>query len=257
MAVNSSLVQGDDGPVACPAAVPVCFLCRRRWLVGGLFLLFVVALFHSALLRAAAWPLVATRPVERPNYLWLRGVVDGFESAEIYARAAELLREDPALRVVVVGREPTALMREGVQPLPPEFARRELLRRQARAAKIEVVPGMARDDRETMRLLSVWLTAHPDVRLITPCKRLRTGELCGEIARECLPDAAGRIGVDPVAEEGVDETNWWRSRLGGKIFLQAWLRRVFGLIRDDVDRPRLAAPSDYEAAFLEQMRRGP
>lgn len=117
-------------------------------------------------------------------------------------------------RVLVLQDAPGRLQRLGIVQPSGEALRAELLELGVPDAAFELIPYGDVPLAYSLENLQRWLDRHPRVGVSLACGRLEA-RACRAIADRVLtPEAAQRTRIVAVEVNGINETNWWKSRAG-------------------------------------------
>jgi hypothetical protein len=165
-------------------------------------------LLRTTLLRVVAEPLIEAGPVGPVDCVL---ILDG---DRCYDRAVELLREEPARRLLVVDHMPRRLERQGILPPFVTVARRELAARGLTDDLLTTVPAQAVTEWDEARALRGWLDGQGAGRVAILCDRFHSRKV-GTVFHKVLGDERWqRVRLLPVASRWYDENDWWRHKEG-------------------------------------------
>lgn len=241
--MKTSLASQDGAPDACPAPVLCRFLqrgttfCsrsrRRLWLgliAGAIVLLAVVP---QPLLRLAAAPCIAYRPIENCEQLVFYGDANSYFRSAQYDAAAERWRQRKDLKIVVLDGQPPVPVQLGVLPSSGEFIRRQLLDRGVAASAIEVAPDHFRDERAAVERLGRALADAPSVRVMIVVDEYQSGRVARLIDALLPQEINARVGLWPLPPTEAERGDWWRSRDGVKRLVNGWQGLLAAALADD------------------------
>ncbi len=271
--MKTSLGTQDAAPDACPAPVPCRFLrfgmvsstssfscvCRSRrrkcwWFAGAIVLLAVV---HQPLLRLAAAPCIAHRPIEACGQLVFFGDANSYYRSAQYDAAAELWRSRNDLKIVGFDGQSPVPVQLGAMPASGEFIRRQLIARGVAASAIKVVSEQFRDERAATERLGKELASDPTLRVMIVADEYQSGRVARLIDAVLPSEIAARVGLWPLPPTEAERGDWFKTRDGVKRLLGGWQGLLAAALSDDQPpRPlwqtdqlmtslarRLAAPS--------------
>jgi len=247
--MKTSLGTQDAAPVACPAPVLCRFLrrgmafstssffcgsCSRRrncwWFIGAIVLLAVV---HQPLLRLAAAPCIAHRPIEACDQVIFFGDTNSYHRSAQYDAAAELWRSRKDLKIVVLDGQPPVPVQLGVMPASGEFIRRQLIDRDVAASAVEVVSERFRDERAAARWLGKELAKNPSLRVMIVVDEYQSGRVARLIDAVLPSEIAARVGLWPLPPSKAECGDWFRSRDGVKRLVNGWQGLLAAALADD------------------------
>lgn len=212
----SSSMPRTCTPTTSPDAAPSASRRTRARLGVAMILLAVLAglvLCRRALLTAAAGLLAVDQPSDGCDFVLV-------ESGDrCYDLAAELIRENPARRILLLAVRPGRLQQFGVLPRPEEQARRTLEKLGVPASLIEVIPCLAGDSEYPSDRLGAWMVDHPEARVVVLCDRLGSRSRRLGLDSRLPPEQAARIAIHALPNARGDVHNWWHSRSGVKEFV--------------------------------------
>lgn len=219
---------------------------------GAILAGIILLLCHAALLQRCAEVLIDETHLPNVDRVWVRWHEFTIDGEGALDEAAVLCGEDPTRGVITVGVAPMPVVRAGVLPRQDILIARELEKRGVASDKVAVLSGEARDVWEEVQRLGEWLNGHRNSRVLLLCDRFGSAQMRCIIERTLPPEAAARVGIRGLPRQGVDETNWWKTRSGVKFFLFAALDRSFQWIQG---KDRLVNERwDFEA-YEESLRR--
>ncbi len=242
MAADASLSPRPEEPPAPPAPRRSGRWTRRLAVLGALLL--VAGLAHPLVLRALGRVLVVDQPCEAPSHVLLIG------GDSAHDRAAELLRDDPRRRVLLIPWRPGRLTRVGLLPPAHQIARRALLERDVPAEAIHVLQGQARSQWQAARLLDDYLAAHPRAEVVVLCDRFASRRHRLVLDRVLDPRRAQRMSVRGLRDRRYDETDWWRVRRGAKEFLTAGIVLTHAWLAGETPPAPEWDPDEYERELV-------
>lgn len=216
---------------------------RRRLLVWGLTagLLAGVWLLRAPLLWWSACPLVADEPAEAATAICIDPDCDG-----VFDVAADLARQDPSRRILLVAPLPLRVEEVGLVPGWAEVCRRELAARGVPKETFLVIGPPSQDAWQHAERLAQWLAENPNQELLLLCDRFDSARRRA-IVRRVLGSEARRVRVRGLPRFTYDETNWWQSRKGWKRFADAWLVRLHAAwMGPPAERPAPADLAEFE-----------
>ncbi|MEK6238625.1 MAG: hypothetical protein N2C14_28230 [Planctomycetales bacterium] len=204
-----------------PSDPPAVRLRFRKW--HALAVLLVVALvFHQPLLRGTGGLLTRDDAGETGEFIVLAS--GNIQDLRRYDMAAELIASGEATKVLLIPGLPTRIQELGIAPTSEQLSRDELARRDVSPDVVWVYQQDPDRPRTDPQLLGDWLDEHPLARVTVLCDRFESGSFGWRCRSVTSPDAASRIQVRSLTGVAVDETNWWKSRGGWKLFGQSWFR---------------------------------
>jgi hypothetical protein len=187
-----------------------------RRLAGLLLLLGCAYLGHGFVLRWLAAPLVVDQTPPRVDCLWIprdTGI----------SRAAELYHQSPQRKIVVLQPRWNRLAAAGVLPTFDALVRVELGRRGVPAEAVTVIPGNRETAWDEVQGVGRWLEGRPGAELLVLVDRFQSARMRWLLDQALEPALASRIAVHALSWPEFDETNWWRSRVGVKAFMNGWI----------------------------------
>jgi hypothetical protein len=212
---------------------------RRRLLAVGVACL-ILYLFRSYLLQSTARLLIVDEPAPEAACLLIL-------DRDCSARAVQLFRDSPALRILVIETKPSRLQRLGIRPGFDEETRRDLVARGLPAPALSIIPGQARNDWDRARCLRDWLRRQEPTSVTVLCHRFHSRKIRTVFDRVLGPELRGRVHVTGVAESEYDETNWWRHKKGILDWFAAYTRLAYVWVCGEATEEwREWNPDDYE-----------
>jgi len=242
------IASAAEQPPPAPAAPASPRRFRRRSIV---LVVVAVALMvgHAPLLRLATGPLVSAAP-PAPGFdaLWLVAF-DGVtaDGDRAYETAAELCRQQPHCKILIIQRNAGRLAELGIYPTFEMVSRRELSAAGVPADALEVVAQNASGFWEEARLMGGWLAAHPETRVLLLCEELGSGSRAYIIHQSLPPETAARIAIRGLPNREFALARWWRSRTGLKSVMFAWLNYIYVHWQGEGALPARLNVADYEA----------
>lgn len=224
---------------------------RKRLWVWGLTAGLATGLWvlRAPLLRWTALPLVADEQAAAPRAVCIDPDCDG-----VFDVAAELVRQDPSRRVVLVAPWPLRLAEVGLVPGWEEICRRELVARGVTQKAFVVIGPPTQDAWQHAERLACWLAEHPGEELLVLCDRFDSARRRAILHRVLGMDA-DRVRVRGLPRFTYDETNWWQTRKGWKRFADAWLVRLHtACVGPPPERPAPASLSEFEERVARLVR---
>lgn len=221
---------------------------RTKCAVGvGLVAAIAIVLFHTPVLRGLAGFLVANEPVGSFQYVGLFTSDHKSDGPGSWEAAAELYAANKVRRIVLFDNREDRLVETGVVPSFETLIRDRLGPRGTPAEAFATTRSDGFDDWARARAIRAWIVEHPKATLLVLCGRFHSAHLRHAIDTLLDPDAASRVGVLGMPNQGCDETNWWTSRAGVKAFGFAWLRRIHGwLLAGGCEPPTAVGADQYE-----------
>jgi hypothetical protein len=197
------------------------------------------------ILQAAAAPLVVDQsPADCAYILVLNG---DYWSARWFDEAADLYREDPSRRILLVESRPERAVRLGVLPSYAERSRRVLAARGVPREAVVVIPGEAPDVWAEVELLRQWLSERPDADVRALSDRFSSRAQRVVLDRVLPAEDAARVTVCALPDIRCNEHNWWQSRWGAKAFLYGWLKLAYACCGEaETDPAPTWNPDEYE-----------
>lgn len=224
---------------------------RNRLCVWGVTagLLTGLWLVRAPVLRWAAYPLVADEPAETATAVCIDPDCDG-----VFDVAADLARQDPSRRVLLVAPVPLRVAELGLVPSWEDICRRELLARGVAKEAFVVVGPPSQDAWQHAERLARWLAENPGQKLLLLCDRFDSARR-RSVLRRVLGADASRVWVRGLPRFSYDETNWWQSRKGWKRFADAWLVRLHAVwVGPPPDRPVPVGLAEFETMVARLVR---
>lgn len=161
--------------------------------------------------------------------------------------AAELYREDPARRIVLVESRPERAVRLGVLPSYAERSRRVLESRGVPRSAVVLIPGEAADAWAEVELLRQWLADRPTAGVAALSGRFSSRAQRLMLDRLLTPEDAARVAVCALPDANCNECNWWHNRWSAKAFLYGWLQLAYACCEDGGQPPEADwNPDEYE-----------
>lgn len=241
--MKTSLGTQDAAPDACPAPVLWRFLRRgmtccpfsnkrcRTWLgVGAVALL---AVFHQPLLRLAAAPCIAHRPIEACGQLVFFGDANSYYRSAQYDAAAERWRSRNDLKIVVLDGQSPVPVQLDAMPASGEFIRQQLIARGVAASAVKVVSERFRDERAGAKWLGKELANDPTMRVMIVADEYQSGRVARLIDAVIPLELCARVGLWPLPPTEAERGDWFKSRDGVKRLLGGWQGLLAAALSDD------------------------
>lgn len=214
----------------------------------------LVLLLHKPLLRALAAPLIVAPSnghFDALCFSFRRNIPDGDRSFDV---AAELCRQNPAARVLLIVPAPDRLMEIGVLPFCEAASRRELADRGVPQERISTATSPWFEDWAVARTLDAWMRRQPETSILLLCPQFRSAHMRYVLENTLDRRCAERVRVYPLADRQFDAANWWTSRGGIREFGAAWLVRLHGwLLGGNAAAPSFHNADEYETEFLKTV----
>jgi hypothetical protein len=211
-----------------------------------LFLAGILYLLRAPLLTGLARLLIVDEPGSPTAWVV---ALDGHGH---YEQVAQLCREHPDTRVLLIRLDPTRLEALAHLPSGAEVAQRDLDRRGIQGDRVVVftASGRPNNDWVEVRCLGQWLAENPDVQITLVCDRFRSRHKRLMLDRLLPPADAARVRLWPVAHPWYDETNWWRRKEGVLDTFNGFLGLSYTWICGDTsDRWQSWDPDAYERSL--------
>jgi hypothetical protein len=178
-------------------------------------------LCRRPILEAAASALVVDQTPGDFEYILVLG---GHQwASEWFDVTAELYREEPSRRVLLVEPAPERAVTLGVLPSYAERSCRVLEARGVPRRAVVLIPGKAPDLRAEVELLRTWLSARPETQVLALSGRFTSRAQRALLDRALPAEDAARVAVCALSTDGCNEGNWWHTRWGARAFMYAWL----------------------------------
>jgi hypothetical protein len=202
---------------------------KSKWLVVGAAVVAAAALlFHAPLLRCLAGLLIDDEPIGDYQYVGILGW-DGRPDADwCFDAAVQLCRRRPSCDVLLIDSPRSRVAELGILPSFGALGRRELTARGLPPSAVSIIPSDGRDGWATARTLRAWLAERPKTAIVLLCGRFGSAHLRYALDAVLDPSQAARVRIRALPDRRCDETNWWTSREGIKVFGIAWLRQLHG-----------------------------
>ena len=204
-------------------------------IIGALVLLAVV---HRPLLRLAAAPCIAHRPIEACGQVILYGDTNSYHRSAQYDAVAELWRSRNDLKIVVLDGQSPVPVQLGVMPSSGKFVRRQLIDRGVAASAVEVVPERFRDERAAAERLGRELAKNPSLRVMIVVDEYQSGRVARLIDSVLPSEIAARVGLWPLPPTKAECGDWFKTRDGVKRLVNGWQGLLAAALADD------SAPDD-------------
>jgi len=133
-------------------------------------------------------------------------------------------------RIVILEEAPHPLQRFGILPTPASGFIEDLAAAGAPTTSVDLLPYGDVPLAYNYQNLQGWMDRHAEVRASLICPRLGSRTCRATLDRVLSADAAKRIAVVPEDLIGIDETNWWKSRAGIRVYvgrLVDWVHVAF------------------------------
>lgn len=223
---------------------------KSRWVLTALALAVILWFCRGPILSGAAWPLIVDDRPEDFDCVWvLRSADRGYEVA------ARLHQERRSRRIAVLEPQPSRLVRLGILPSDEVVLRRELAARGAGVPEeaVLVIGRGSRNAWQGARQLAGWLQQHPEARVLALVNRFHSARLRSILDAVLGADDAKRVLILAIPHREYDEGNWWRSRMGVKAFMFAWLGRVYtSWAGEPEEPPALLDPDSFDRLVAER-----
>lgn len=250
---SSSITDVNRVSAAAPGAEGCRAKAVRRWrrrAAVWLFLVILIGVGHAPLLRRLAGILVVDQTSDGAGTLWLFDPpgAGGLDRSQ-YDAAARLHDEDPSRKILLVEDDSSRLVLGGVLPSFQAISRKALAARGVGGEAIGVLdaPGNAW---EAARRLRTWLEERPGEKALVVCDRFESRYRRFILASVLGPRGAQRVRFRAVPDDRFDEANWWRSRLGVKVFARNLSVLLYVWIHgEDTAIPARWDPDEYEASL--------
>jgi hypothetical protein len=193
---------------------------RRVSFIAAILLATVGVAFHSAVLQSLATLLIVDQQGTRFDY------VLPYAGDRVYEIAAEMIARDEAGGALLLEEAGRNVVKFGVGPAEHDVARRELTKHGVSENEIVLVPLSADAESLFFSDLKVWVERNQGVRVCFLGNRFnaRRNRRWLDLA---LGDAhSHQVCVAALTDRRYDETNWWKSRLGVKAFVDGMLRLI-------------------------------
>jgi len=197
--------ESDTRPLASPQAA---LKPRRPWLRWLLILVLLLFLARRPILQAAGSFLVVDESESPADYVLILDADRGYE------HAANLYHAGSFTGVVLIETCPNRLERTNILPTLTVLFRQQLRARRVPDQAVTVLPGEARNDWETARLLGDWLRQHPGERVTALCHRFNSRRTRYIFDTVLGAESAPRVSLRAIPQRGFDETSWWQSKAG-------------------------------------------
>ena len=221
----------------------------RLLLIAALAVLLTVLLHPWVLPWMASWLIVDQRVPANASTVLLGGGDGQFD------RAAELLSAEPGMRVLILDGGPGRLELLGILPTWPELVERELGLREVSADRLMVRQIEEPWAWDRIRRLDAWMAEHPDEYVVLLTDRFRSGGVDRLYRRLLDPAHYARLTIVGLPDRRYDESNWWRSRTGGKAMAGALADRlVLGWLGEQPIPVFDPDPDAYERRVMERWR---
>jgi hypothetical protein len=169
-----------------------------------------VWLLRGVILRTVAWGLIVNEECPITGYVW---IADG---DRCFDHAAQLYRNRPSTRIILVAKFRQRIVQIGVQPPPELISRRELASRGVPPEAVIVIPGSAQNAWEEAQLVASWMASRSGAEVLLLCDQF--GSRLERRIVDSVMDASGtkHIHIQPLPNRRFDENDWWRNRDGVK-----------------------------------------
>jgi hypothetical protein len=176
-----------------------------------------------------------------------------------YDVAADLYREEPSRRIVLIGSTATRAEQADALPSFEAISRRELKARGVPPEVVSFVRGKRPNDRETARALASWLAEHPTGSVLLLANQFHSATVRHSLDAIIAPADAARVHVRSLPNRQHDDTNWWRRRSGYRAFAANWLLQLQSWLGSGEAAAAIDGDAEqYERAFLDTLpRRSP
>lgn len=191
---------------------------RRKISLVLVILLAVLGFVHRWGLSNLAQGLVVSEQISLQDHVLLWGWADS-----CFDIAAQLFRENPARRVLMVERQPDRLQQLGILETDEYLFHKELSARDVPSSSQEMIPGKAQDSRAGCAQLLLWLKNHPDETIVVLCDEFQSRRMSLQLSRR-LGSEAARVTVHGLADRRFGTNNWWTTRRGIRAFTLSWIR---------------------------------
>ncbi len=217
-----------------------------RWCAAMLVLMVVAVLFGRS--RYSAQILMVKPSHSAADAVF---VVD-FESGQCYRAAVDSVRSGAIDTVLLCAETPRRLVSIGAIPSIEELGRQKLLNDGIAPDAIQLIQGVSRTDWETARLLDVWLNEHPAKQLRVLCDSFSGRRWSWICDRTLAKPNRSRVEIEGITDPRFDETNWWRRRLGVKVYFCSLFRLAYARWHGEDVVPDVDWSADkYESTALQ------
>ncbi len=203
-------------------------------------------------LQAVGEVLVADEAASAPD------AVVTFSGDKRYEYVAQLAKGKRECRVVVLKHARSRLETAGIIRCENEVEIEQIIKAGVpREAIVTLESEAYRDDWDDVRVLGDWVSREDAGCVVVLTSRFCSSTVRYVLDRQVSPTVAGRVHIKSLKDRRFDETNWWRSRMGIKECLSAYLSFVYHRIagppasryEDRWD------PDEYERSLQQKMSR--
>lgn len=227
--------------------------CPKRKLALRLLFLFGLACFLwggcNFLLHGLGSLLICVAPdgVRCDYILILEGKCSGDNR---YADAARLFRAASYRSILLIERHADPIAVIGAVPTDITLARQTLIEANVPPDALHTLHGDAHDSWSQARQLTQWLDTHRNAQVLVLCDRFHTRYQRHVLDATLSADAAARLRLCGLPRATHDETNWWKSRVGVKDLMFAYLRLFHLRFCSDPNRTMQSwSPDAYERSL--------
>jgi len=228
---------------------------RKRRIVVLAVVVAAVCLFHAPLLRGLAGFLIVDQPTGDYDCVCISPWGNNPNGDRCYDVAADLYRQKPSCRILLVAPDPNRLEKIGAITSFASMSRRELFARRVPQEAVSVLRGQRWNDWATVQTLAAWMRDHPGHSVVLLCGQFHSAQLRRAADAVLEPGDAASVRVRALPNRDYDDTNWWTRRCGYRAFGGHWLLRIQGWLGGGAaaQMPERNA-DDYERSFLQAFQ---
>ncbi len=230
---------------------------RRRTVVLLAILVFL-ALGHSLILELLAWPLVVrVSPESQAEYYCLQGGELGADGFKPFHNAATWYAEGPDRKILLLMPPDSRLVEIGAVRSFEWLCRSEMDLRQIPASDVLTIHAESNGVWGGTHALAGWLTAHPGAKVLVACNPLGSSRQRYVLDKVLGPATAKRVKMAILSDSKYSMENWWRTRIGVKGFMYAWLGLFYAWAEGDDARPLPAGAADFQREIRAKIGEAP
>lgn len=220
---------------------------RRRFFMLLALLIAAAAMAHAPILRFIGRSLVGDDATRQQSY----SHVLPMSGDRRFDQTAQLLRENPSRRVLLLRGGPSRVEQIGGVQLTSERAIASLMHGGVDQSSVDVVNGRGRSRWDQARMLDGFLADHPDSIVL-----VLSAELYAQIDRVVIgsivaKERSRRVAVRALPDRRFRASNWWKSRDGLKAVFSAYVTLLYArYVGEPKDLPKYMTPDEYEQESL-------
>ena len=170
-----------------------------------------------------------------------------------YDVAAELYRQKPSCRVLIVTPGPSRLEEVGVLPSFAATSRRELAARHVPQEAVSILGGEPWNDWATAQRWPTGRASTPATACLCSVPQFHSRQMRRAMDDVLEPATAASLRVQALRNRDYDDTNWWTSRCGYRAFGESWLLRLQRRPGGSAAKMMEKNADQYERDFLQAL----